>query len=108
MPDFVAEAPAEELAASDSDALTLTELLSLPYAALSDHFRKAAFDLKETVLRIWICGFSRVLFLRLTFSVSGREGNVDVERKPSAGLDSVHWGIGDGFPGFEILPSFQQ
>ena len=53
MPDFVAETPAsstyeneqEEEAAADS----LMKLLSTPYSSLSQHFKRAGLDLKETV-----------------------------------------------------------
>ncbi|XP_022981295.1 lanC-like protein GCR2 [Cucurbita maxima] len=55
MPHFVAEAPADELAPSDSDIagdpLTPSKLLSLPHAALSARFIQTALDLKETVVR---------------------------------------------------------
>ena len=96
MPHFVAEAPADELAPSDSDIaedpLTPSKLLSLPHAALSDRFIQTALDLKETVssasqfvweslLKFWFCGFLGFFdfCFGLRFVVLGREGDVDVE-----------------------------
>ncbi|KAL6283686.1 hypothetical protein ACE6H2_014615 [Prunus campanulata] len=50
MPDFVAEAAADE-AASVRPKDSLTKLLSLPYKTLSDMLKSSALDLKETVVR---------------------------------------------------------
>ena len=50
MPYFVAETTAEE-AASKRAGDSLTSLLSLLYQSLSAKFRRAALDLKESVLR---------------------------------------------------------
>ncbi|XP_038897162.1 lanC-like protein GCR2 [Benincasa hispida] len=61
MPRSLAESPADQLAASDSDSanhtLIPTELLPLPDAALSDRLRQTALNLKETVVReTWALG----------------------------------------------------
>jgi hypothetical protein len=45
MPDFVAESTAVSAEAQDS----LMKLLSMPYHSLSERFKRAALDLKETV-----------------------------------------------------------
>lgn len=57
MPDFVSEIPTlsstnltEQEAGSDS----LMKLLSMPYPSLSQHFKRIALDLKETVLSLSI------------------------------------------------------
>lgn len=53
MPDFVAEIPTpstQQQGAAGSDPLM--KLLSMPYASLSQHFKRAALELKETVLSL--------------------------------------------------------
>lgn len=117
MPRFPAEAPSDELVSSHSYSATLipTELLSLPDAALFDRLRQTALNLKETVplstrfvLRNfrWFYAFLGFCFFGLRFVVLGRERDVDVEWKASAGLYFVYWSIRNGFPGFEIVPCF--
>lgn len=48
MPDFVEEKE-EEIATEDD---SLMQLLSMPYSALSERFKRAGLDLKETVLSL--------------------------------------------------------
>jgi hypothetical protein len=57
MPDFVAESTVISAEAQDS----LMELLSMPYHSLSERFKRAALDLKETV---------PILFVSVPFALS--------------------------------------
>ncbi|KAL6543254.1 LanC-like protein gcl2 [Orobanche hederae] len=51
MPDYIPESPTIQSSASDS----LTELLHLPYKTLSELLKKAALDLKDTVVKeTWV------------------------------------------------------
>ena len=54
MPDFVAEATAETQDEEGKEPVVVTQdslmkLLSMPYSSLSQRFKRAALDLKETV-----------------------------------------------------------
>lgn len=49
MPNFVAETPAS-VAEQRPDTDSFLKLLSMPYLPLSEHFKRAALDLKENVL----------------------------------------------------------
>ena len=54
MPDFVAEATAETQDEEGKEPAVVTQdylmkLLSMPYSSLSQRFKRAALDLKETV-----------------------------------------------------------
>ncbi|GLT29724.1 hypothetical protein SLA2020_045700 [Shorea laevis] len=52
MPDFIAEATRDSETTVGEDSLM--KLLSMPYSALSQHFKRAALDLKETItLETW-------------------------------------------------------
>ncbi|PIN22727.1 Lanthionine synthetase C-like protein 1 [Handroanthus impetiginosus] len=57
MPDFIPETESAAVAASDS----LTQLLLLPYSTLSERLKKAALDLKDTVVKeTWVAKGKRV------------------------------------------------
>ncbi|KAL8505919.1 hypothetical protein ACS0TY_016951 [Phlomoides rotata] len=60
MPDFIPETEAAQSAAADpSDSLT--KLLHLPYKTLSEGLKKAALDLKDTVVKeTWLANGKRV------------------------------------------------
>lgn len=69
MPDFVAEATSLEgggdgaTVSAPGDSSSLAKLLAMPYPVLSENFKRAALDLKETV---------RFFFLSLRFPSSER------------------------------------
>ncbi|KAH7844733.1 hypothetical protein Vadar_031101 [Vaccinium darrowii] len=50
MPNFVPETPAEQ-SASERSGDSLTKLLSIPYNSVADRLKRAALDVKETVVK---------------------------------------------------------
>lgn len=55
MPDFVSETPSSA-SAHEAGSDALLRLLATPYSYLSEHFKRTALDLKETVLSLSLLG----------------------------------------------------
>lgn len=102
MPDFAEEIPHEE-DDSAQDSNSLLKLLRMPYSSLSQRFKRAALDLKETV-RSLIHFIILIVSLRIWF-VSGGGGDMGFNWTTCQRLYSLLWDSGYGFLAFQSLSS---
>lgn len=114
LPDFVPETTQNE---QQEIGDTLIKLLSMPYSSLSQHFKRTALDLKETVaspsLSLFLPNFRCVFFFPSTsphicLIDPGNAGNVGDNFAKSLRLYSLLWQSRYCFLALQILSTYQQ
>ncbi|KAK4577530.1 hypothetical protein RGQ29_027879 [Quercus rubra] len=101
MPDFVAEATAETQDEEGKEPVVVTQdslmkLLSMPYSSLSQRFKRAALDLKETItLETWVMTGQQVQDFTLAYLLTNNNNDLALSSQIVKACDTASFNSRD-------------